>query len=98
MSRHHDDEMVRQQQFEGAVEAIALRAGCLTSCQVCGQTYSTGEDIVAAYKLGNRLITNNDPLTEVFGGDRKAMTDALESLRSEYMDFCTYCTKKAEQD
>ncbi len=98
MGRHHDDMLAEQQNFDNAVEEIAIRAGCLTRCVACGQVYDTGEDITAAYKFGNHLITQNDPLVAVFGGDRKAMTDAIENIQSEYAGECTYCCGKASGD
>ena len=66
-------------ELETAVR-IAIDAGVLSVCGVCGQTVRTDVDAREAYKLGNLRITQGQH-RDVFPS-RRAMTDAIQAVVS----------------
>jgi hypothetical protein len=89
-------EIEREAQW-GAAQEIALRAGVLTRCDVCEDITNDGdgEEIESAYKLGNYLITQNDPLVDLFKGDRRLMTDTIQAVVDDHGESC-YCSRHAD--
>jgi hypothetical protein len=83
---------------ETAVE-IAIRAGVLARCEIDQDVVPGSLDDEAAYKLGNYLITQDDPSVAVFGGDRRAMTDAIKFVIGEHsMAECWHRAVLAKND
>jgi len=68
---------------------LSLLTGLLRRCEICGAIFDPLEwRFVEAYKAGNALISNHAPEVEVFGGDRRAMTDAIKQAVDEAPTSC----------
>ncbi len=86
------DEMIRDQGRLAAAVEIAIQSGLLKRCPYHDYFYFAGEyDYTAAYKLGNHLMSHNDPLTEIFEGDRHAMTDKIKEAIDSAGEGCPGC-------
>lgn len=69
------DWMMKKEDCKRIAEEICVRAGVLGRCECCGGVYdSLAGDLVPAYKLGNYLITKNDPLVASLNGDRDLLS------------------------
>ncbi len=86
------------EKFDAACE-IAVRVGLLEQCELHDYLTDPYEDekLESAYKLGNKLITDNDSLVEVFKGDRAELTDILKDICSNFGD-CPVCAGHEEDD
>ncbi|MCE9686312.1 hypothetical protein LZP73_08820 [Shewanella sp. AS16] len=72
---------------------IAIQAGTLSTCPFHDDvTYDGHGDVEAAYKLGNRLFSDDAPLTNVFSS-RREMTDYIQSVVNDLSgDYqCNVC-------
>src|SRR5713101_4665392 len=69
---------------------IAIDAGALTRCDFDHDAIGGTGDRVAAYKHGNVLISQRDRSVALFGGDRRAMTDAVKKVMDEFEDADCY--------
>ena len=86
----------------GAVIQIAIRAEELKTCEVCGGTFEvhSEDSLNTAYRIGNALISNNDPLTRDFKNTsqrRRELTDMLQNLWTDFSDECR-CKRQARED
>jgi|JI9StandDraft_2_1071091.scaffolds.fasta_scaffold338107_1 hypothetical protein len=73
----------------GVATTIALRVGLLERCPYCEDVYDPmSDEREAAYKLANSLISRQDPLVHAFASDRRALTDLLQDVTSNYSDLC----------
>ncbi len=79
-----------------AATEIAIRVGLLRRCEQHEYVVVGTGDHVDAYKLGNHLITTNDPLVESFHGDRKELTDTILEITKWY-GTCPGCEKLARE-
>jgi hypothetical protein len=95
------DLIVEDERKRHAAIQIALRAGELQSCDLCEEIFEThSEDsLTEAYKIGNALISKNDPLTKYFKGSkgRKELSAILKDLWTEFSDECK-CKRQARED
>ena len=73
-------------------EEIAVKVGLLERCEhhnyLVDPLNYNHED---AYKLANYLITKNDPLVDIFEGNRRELMDLLKDIGSEYGTSCPGC-------
>lgn len=88
---------IEKQALWSIAEAVALRAGVLKQCSVCEDIIDDGggEEIEAAYKLGNFLISNQEPLVEEFSGNRRLLTDTIQAVVHDHGPNC-YCLRHAD--
>jgi len=92
------DQLATQEQMQEAATEVAIRAGLLERCEYCEEVYDPmTNDVEAAYKLGNYLITNNDAVVDVFEGDRRTLTDYLKDITTNYGDTC-HCKYVAQKN
>ncbi|HEV7395937.1 MAG TPA: hypothetical protein VGN86_05460 [Pyrinomonadaceae bacterium] len=92
-----EDERKRQ-----AAIQIALKAGELQSCDLCEEVFEThSEDsLTEAYKIGNAMISDNDPLVKDFKktpAGRKELSAILKDLWTDFSDECK-CKRQARED
>ena len=78
---------------EAVAADIALQAKVLQRCAMHETLMYDGADPEPAYRLGNALITQNDPRVAVFGGQRRELTDYIKELTEEYGDTCYACDR-----
>jgi hypothetical protein len=94
MSGVLNQQMDDQHKLDIATE-IALRAGILQRCDAHTDTIlGTDEtDFTIAYRLGNALMTQGDPLVAIFRGDRREMTDNIKAAIESSGEGCPSCAK-----
>jgi hypothetical protein len=80
MPGKHEQEQIDEEN-EAAIE-ILIGVGLFKRCEVDRDPLDVSglQDATAAYQQGNALITRQDPVVAVFGGDRRAMTDAVKRV------------------
>lgn len=78
---------------EASAKIIALRAKCLVKCDLCEFEIDNFGDIVDAYRLGNYLFSNGDPLTNFFSS-RVEMTDAILHVVKHAPTDCPCCVDR----
>lgn len=84
-------------QEESALD-LAVAAGALVRCDVCGEVWNHGGDPVAAYKLGNWKLSQASSDTAAFDSDeRREMTDAVKDAIEMAPDQCE-CRRKMARD
>ncbi len=96
------DLIAEDERKEGAAKQVALKAEELETCDVCGVTFEThSEDALnRAYKIGNALISNNDPLVKDFKKTpkgRQELSAILQVLWTNFSDECR-CKQQARED
>jgi len=73
-------------------EAIAVRVGLLEKCEDHGELFDPlNHNHEDAYKLANHLITKNDPLVDIFEGNRRDLMDRLKDICSGKGTSCGWC-------
>ena len=72
---------------------IALEVGLLEQCREHGCVYDAMNDFALddAFRCGDSLVAENDPLVAVFEGNRKRLRHALEDIRSGMPNGCPDC-------
>jgi hypothetical protein len=80
---------------DAAASAIAVRSRVIVRCAVCGDLTDNVGDVTDAYRLGNFLVTRNDPLVRPFHGDRRALTDTISRVLGETPTMCRCETEVA---
>jgi len=88
--------LLEQQEAErhAAIE-IAVAANVLARCEVDDDPIDAGvNDVEEAYKVGNAMISREDPRVAVFGKDRRKMTDTVKSVVEE-LRYAT-CSHEAD--
>jgi len=86
-----------QEAQQAIAEEIALRVSILDQCEMHDIKYFLGtDDFEDAYKLGNSLITKQDPLVSVFNNDRKELSDFIKNVTDELSDCCPLCERNRE--
>ena len=71
-------------------QQIALNAGSLQTCSICGGVFAGLRDIDSAYKLGNAEFSSGK-LENIFE-DRKEMTDAIQVVVQDHpAEKCPEC-------
>lgn len=89
---------LEQEQLSGVAAEVAVRAGLLSRCELCEGIYDPmSNDVESAYKLGNYLISQGDPLVEGFDGDRRRLTDLLKDITQDYPSECE-CSRLMSDD
>lgn len=93
--------IVEDERKEQAAQQVGIRAGELERCEVCGVTFEvhSKDSLKTAYKIGNALISNNDPLTRVFKNNpqgRRELTNILENLWTNFSAECR-CKSQARE-
>ena len=88
-----EDDVLRE-----AAEEIAIRARILKRCPLHEEiVHATGQDnYEVAYRIANKLVTEEDSLVAPFEGNRRKLTDLIKSICDEYMLRCPICAKNAE--
>ena len=87
------DQIARLEQQRSAAVAIALEVDLLKRCDIHGEVYDPlSNNFEEAYKYGNHLFSQHDPLVAVFES-RTEMTDALKNITHDYGDECPDCAK-----
>ena len=90
-------ELERLNECRAAARTIAVRAGLLEACDTCDDIFDPGsyafED---AYKLGNALVTRNDPLVAPFQS-RREMTDIVKEVGTSAPELC-HCEYQMAKD
>lgn len=86
----------QEAKYAVAVE-VAIQAGFLERCEIHDEVYNAcGVDIDHAYRKGNTLISNKDPLVEIFNGNRRELRDILKEISTEYDEVCPLCERSRE--
>ena len=68
------DEALLAEDKRSAATSVALRAGLLIQCEVCGDIYDpVGANLDDACTFANDLITRNDPSVKIFEGQREEL-------------------------
>jgi hypothetical protein len=72
---------------------IALEVGLVEKCKVHGCVYDAMNDFVLddAFRCGEQLLANSDPLVAVFQGNRRRLHHAIEDVRSGMPNSCPDC-------
>jgi len=87
-----------QEAKQAIAEEIALRVGILDQCEKHDIKYFLGtDDFEDAYKLGNSLITKQDPLVSIFNNDRKELSDYIKNVTDGLSDCCPFCERDREK-
>jgi hypothetical protein len=87
-------ELASEQEARHAVAVqIALEVGLLEKCKIHGCIYDSMNDFALedAFRCGETLISQNDPLVAVFGGSRNKLHHAIEECRSGISNCCDEC-------
>jgi len=86
------EHLMNQEAKREVAEEIAIRVNLLERCDDHNYVFDplncNYED---AYKLANSLITNGDPLVDIFNGDRQELTDLIKDICDEYGRSCPGC-------
>lgn len=84
-------------QKKEVAKVIACRVGLLKKCQLHEEFFDSQENnLESAYKIANFLVTNKDPLVEIFNGDRRNITDLLSCICDEHGSSCPLCERNAK--
>lgn len=82
-------EMERFEDQRGLAMAIAIEAGVLTVCDMHEEAFLGGNEIEAAYRLGNSKYSKGI-LKDFY--DRTELTDAIKAVVEDYcLDSCPRC-------
>ena len=82
-----------QSKLDAAIE-IAIRAKYLKRCEYhpdCIMITDDTDDFTAVYRLGNSLMSKNDPLTSRFNVNRREMTDKIKEAMESSGEYCYSC-------
>jgi hypothetical protein len=70
------NDAIQQYEYEEKGAEILIRAGIGVRCPICGEFLCEETDYTDAYKLGNYLFNQGDPLADF--KSRREMTDAIK--------------------
>lgn len=97
--------MAKRLQIEGwekdaVASRLAIQAKVLGVCPMHeDQVISNGEfDYAEAYKLGNHAMSHDDPMVELFDGNRRDLTDRIKEVCDTAPDRCPICAHYAAKD
>ncbi|HBW49822.1 MAG TPA: hypothetical protein DEF47_07940 [Herpetosiphon sp.] len=96
MEQHKNLELLREDQRRIATQ-IAIRSNVLGECEFCEEIIEGNEDIENAYKLGNFMISKNDPSVSIFEGNRSILTDTIKEVVEEAAYDCG-CVDRMMED
>lgn len=97
MSRLKEKVFNDESKRDVAIE-IGLKVGLLERCEDHGYVLDAmSGNFEDAYKLANSLISSNDPLVQIFNGNRRELTDLIKNIPDEFGDSCPGCEKREEE-
>ncbi|MEO1016315.1 MAG: hypothetical protein AAFY56_01290 [Pseudomonadota bacterium] len=77
---------------------IAMTAGALATCELHDCAINRDDDPTPAYKLGNALISQSDPLVANFYGNRRELSDYIKEVIEDTNDECVRCAEMLMRD
>lgn len=81
-----------------AAEDLAIAMGFLHECPYHGQPFNAEGKAVTHGALAAALLKTRHPSAALFGGNTRELLDALDKVRQQYGERCSFCSASDEED